>query len=630
MDANDLRKQYAEGERNFFQANLSGANLSGMNLSEANFDSASLTGSNLSEANLSQANLRLAQLSQADLRGTNLSEAKLVNTNLSEAIYDERTQFPNEFDLVAANLRLHSKTQIVPLDPDGTEPVLESNSQAQNPEISNPSTSEEPFLGSASNNKSDKQSLTPSNNNGKFRKKYLIPIVGVMLAVGAWAVLPHLFDRPKVEEDLTLSPEISSGEKILIENEAGANESFKLLKQAGVQAISEGNYSQAITYLQGAIKENKNSPETLIYLNNAKIGDRSAKTIAVVAPIGSDLDGAFEILRGVAHAQDESNQTNSETTLIKVVIVNDDNKEEIAKQVASSLVNAPEVLGVVGHWASQVSLSVKDIYKSGKLVAISPISTAVSLSSSSPYFFRTVPSDSIAAKALADYMVDRLNLKQAAIFFNSQSTYSQSLKTEFINALVQRGGQVSNANIFDLYDSGFSAKRSVEQAIQQGSEAIVLAPNTDSLYKALAVTQANDKRLPLLGGDDVYGDRTLQDGGATTEGMVVAIAWHVNGSLVSADFHDRSIELWGTGDVNWRTAMSYDAAKALIAAIQQQSQPTRTEIQQVLSSRDFSTKGASGAIEFESSGDRRKPPVQLVKIVKAQPPRTGYIFVPVK
>ena len=43
-------------------------------------------------------------------------------------------------------------------------------------------------------------------------------------------------------------------------------------------------------------------------LNNARIGDANAYSIAVSIPIGSDVNGAQEILRGVAQAQIQVNQ----------------------------------------------------------------------------------------------------------------------------------------------------------------------------------------------------------------------------------------------------------------------------------------------------------------------------------
>lgn len=86
-----------------------------------------------------------------------------------------------------------------------------------------------------------------------------------------------------------------------------------------------------------------------------------------------------------------------------------------------------------------------------------------------------------------------------------------------------------------------------------------------------------------------------------------------------------SKQLW-IGNVNWRTAIAYDATKALIGAIERD--PTRTGVQQALMSPNFSASGASGTVQFLPSGDRNAP-IQLVKIVPGQQSGTGYDFVPI-
>ncbi|MDX2230270.1 MAG: pentapeptide repeat-containing protein [Leptolyngbyaceae cyanobacterium bins.349] len=90
MNAEELLKQYATGERNFpaaklGEANLSGVNLSKANLSGANLSVANLCGSNLSEADLSKTKLNVAKLSGANLARANLSEANLNVANLTLA-----------------------------------------------------------------------------------------------------------------------------------------------------------------------------------------------------------------------------------------------------------------------------------------------------------------------------------------------------------------------------------------------------------------------------------------------------------------------------------------------------------------------------------------------------------------
>ncbi|MFH7024659.1 MAG: ABC transporter substrate-binding protein [Heteroscytonema crispum UTEX LB 1556] len=414
-----------------------------------------------------------------------------------------------------------------------------------------------------------------------------------------------------------IAERISFGEKVLTPGEASP------AKQEGVKAIYEKTYDKAKANLEAALKVKRNDPEALIFLNNARIGTGKSYTIAASIPMGTDPNASLEILRGIAQAQNEINAAGGiKGVPLKVGIANDDDNPEISKQIATSLVNNPEVLGVVGPNASDVTLAAGNIYNSGQLVAISPTSTSVKISNFSSYVFRTVPSDFIAARALANYMVKKLQKQNAAVFFNSQSNYSQSLKSEFVSSVSLEGGQVSNE--FDLSKADFSAAKSVEEAIKQGAQVLMLAPNNDTLDKALQVVQVNEKRLNLLGGDDTYNLKTLEIGREKAVGMIVAVPWHIEGNPTS-DFPQKSRQLWGA-DVNWRTALAYDATRAFIAALERN--PSRSGIQQALTRREFSATGASGPIRFLASGDRNAP-VQLVKIVPGTRSRTGYDFEPV-
>lgn len=409
---------------------------------------------------------------------------------------------------------------------------------------------------------------------------------------------------------------LSSGQKILITSDATPE------KRAAVEAIAKGNYTEAVSQLEKARTVNKNDPENLIYLNNARIGNQKSYTIAASVPIGSDVNPAKEILRGIAQAQTEINQKGGIKGVgLKVLIANDDNDPNIAQQVASTLVKNQDVLGVVGNFGSDVTLAAGKVYQAGQLVSISPTSTTVQLSGFGNYIFRTVPSDRFAANALSRYMLNNLKKQKAAIFFNSKSTYSKSLKEEFKTALFGDGGQVVSE--FDFNSSNFSVSDSFNQALKQDAEVLMLAPNSATLDQALQVVQVNDKRLQLLAGDSAYNPKTLEVGRSNAVGMVLAVPWHILGDPQSS-FPQAATQLWG-GDVNWRTALAYDATKALIAGIERN--PSRTGIQQALSAPDFTATGASGDIKFLPSGDRNRP-VQLVKIQTGNRTSFGFEFVP--
>ncbi|BAY42808.1 pentapeptide repeat protein [Scytonema sp. HK-05] len=92
MDANEVLRRYAAGERNFRQADWRGislakANLSGVDLSGAHLNNADLSNSDLSSANLNWAGLKGANFSGANLKGAKMPNGRMHNDRLESANY---------------------------------------------------------------------------------------------------------------------------------------------------------------------------------------------------------------------------------------------------------------------------------------------------------------------------------------------------------------------------------------------------------------------------------------------------------------------------------------------------------------------------------------------------------------
>jgi branched-chain amino acid transport system substrate-binding protein len=176
---------------------------------------------------------------------------------------------------------------------------------------------------------------------------------------------------------------------------------------------------------------------------------------------------------------------------------------------------------------------------------------------------------------------------------------------------------------YDLNNPSFNALDTVKQATQQGAEALVLTANTATLDKALEVVAVNRQTFPVLGGDSIYNPKTLQVGGNNAVNMVVAVPW-VLLSNPRSPFVQSAKTFWG-GDVNWRTAMAYDAVQVLANAIRQN--PSREGIQQTLAQPNFAVTGATGNIRFLPSGDRNQA-MELVVVKPGSRSGYGYDFVP--
>ncbi|NJN30450.1 MAG: ABC transporter substrate-binding protein [Synechococcales cyanobacterium RM1_1_8] len=393
-------------------------------------------------------------------------------------------------------------------------------------------------------------------------------------------------------------------------------------KQAGLAAYGQGNYPEAAQQFGVALQAQRNDPEALIYQQNALAQAGQTLALGAALPVATDENAALELMRGIAQAQQEINQAGGiNGSKLVLVLADDRNNPTSAQAVAQAFAQDSSILGVIGHYASDISLDTLQTYEAAKLPTISPVSTSIRLSNASSYFFRTVPSDYIAARALAEHSLSKLQRQRAVVYFNSQSAYSQSLKGEFATAFSLGGGQVLSE--VDLSQSSFSPANSLASAEQQGADVIVLLPNSGTLNKALQVVTLNQKKLPILAGDDVYSPTSLEVGGANGQGMTVAIPWHIDASP-NASFPQASRNLW-YATVNWRTALSYDAVQAIAAALAIGT-PSREGIQQAFKSPNFQANGASGTIRFLPSGDRNAS-IQLVTVEPGNGPG-GFSFVP--
>jgi ABC-type branched-subunit amino acid transport system substrate-binding protein/serine/threonine protein kinase len=480
--------------------------------------------------------------------------------------------------------------------------------------------------------------------------------LAVMLTAGIAAIsaiiIPaflRLFEqKPTMSDTLTqdvqveMSRRSSMGERILVGLEGNHDtDKFKELKRAGVVAISSRNYPEAIAKLQAALVENPNSPETRIYLNNALVGDQKSYTIAAVAPIERSLDRAAEMLRGFAQAQAEINQVgDSNEAKIKLRIVDDSDDPRMIESIATAIVDRSEILGIVGHSRNDVTMKAAKIYNRKELAYIAPISTAINLTGANkPYIFRTNTKGDAIAQQLVDHLIDVDRKQKIAIFYVPSIAYNNEFKNQFASKLKDRGGSVVGAFPFSTTPSAlpdatttptFDAAASLKKANQLGAEAILLLPVGRSNREVLKLLKIRANRYPKL---DIIGDAALYNlntlkAGAETQGLVLNVPWQESES--TTQFSTGAKQLWNT-QVNWATATSYNAIKALGSAIKVQDSPSRSSVMKILAKNEF--MGASGRFQFKNGDPTGRS--TLVKV--SQTPfnykyssRTGYDFVPLE
>lgn len=418
----------------------------------------------------------------------------------------------------------------------------------------------------------------------------------------------------------TVNDKMSCGEEILMVNSVNSD------KQAGVNAFAAGNYQLAVKLLEKSWQQSSN-PETLIYLNNARIraNNYKAATVAVVAPISNEnndnINSSREMLQGIAQAQNEFNQkSQKDKTGLLVLIASDENRTTNAQNVAKSLGEMKDIIAVVGHFRSDTTLSAIAEYQEKNLLLISSTATSDDLSSvckpTHPNcFFRVVSSNRITAEKLSNYLKS-VNKQNVAAFYNPNSNYSKSLLEEFHNRLTQLGGKVvAEIPLSDSIDTN------INQVKQKNADAIVLFPTTDGLTSDLAVQvieYANQFNYLVVGGDSLDSPKILRKGDDNKIAFTIALPWYQG--VMPSEFTPQAKKLWGPR-TSWHTAMTYDATKVLIAALEQQPSPNRDQIRLIMTNPNFKAMGSTGEISFENNGNRKQKSVHLVKVVSNQ--KTG-------
>ena len=375
-------------------------------------------------------------------------------------------------------------------------------------------------------------------------------------------------------------------------------------------------------------------------------------TIAVAVPLSSDENASIKnsrlaqgFLRGVAQAQTEINLSLSEQDArfqqlpgqkilkpkaisgnsnkgLKVIIIDDGNNSEQAEKTAKSIAKIPELLGVVGNYASKMTLATVDIYGQNDLAQVSFGTTTKALTTKPrDNFFRTVYTNYEEAETVVKY-IQSINAeeKQVAGFYNPNSPYSNYFWIEISDRLTKAGIPIYKA--FDLADNNFNTKLALREANNNNVNVYILLPDgqvTNALANAIEIIQADNGKNFIVGGNTIVTPKVTKLDIPLTTNIAASIFWDPL-SRQNPQFIQQSMQLWGA-NVDKGTAITYDAAIALIEAIKLQKKPTRRGTIAQLANPEFMVEaGATGSIKFNTpeNGDRRNFYPTLVRLAQCE------------
>jgi branched-chain amino acid transport system substrate-binding protein len=291
--------------------------------------------------------------------------------------------------------------------------------------------------------------------------------------------------------------------------------------------------------------------------------------------------------------------------------------------VANSFASTRNLVGVVGHFNSTVSIAASKVYNEKKIVAVSPGSTNPTLTQQGfSSIFRTCATDDVQGPVGAERAID-LGY-QTAVVVNDSSTYGAGLAEEFSKKFEALGGTIILDEKTQQKQNDFTA---LATKIASLNPDVVYFGGTyaaDTGAGALFSKQLKTGGViaPVMGGDGLYADAYIELGGsvdgdlATCPGLPPDLL--PKGAIFQADYK----AAYPNDSIAAFDAYAYDAAWTIVLAAIEVAQANGVDGVTTPAGRDaliaavagLSFEGVTGTVSFDDKGDNQNQAITLYKV----------------
>jgi branched-chain amino acid transport system substrate-binding protein len=402
------------------------------------------------------------------------------------------------------------------------------------------------------------------------------------------------------------------------------NKPSSQIKKDAFSAFSQKDWQLAARkFGESLAKEKQQDPETVIFQQNALIAQQDSVSIVAVVPISSNPNVAEEILRGIAMKQIEVNKDENNYIggrKLKVYIADDANDPMKSVPIAKEVITTRDIIAVVGSNATTPSGAAALIYQKASLVMISPTAFDKSLKDRGEYIFRIIPTTKYVAKKFGDYTINVIHPKKMLFCVDSESKDNLAFSEDYESYLLSNDVKIDKS--CKLKPGKTDVKNQLEQSIKNGADSILIAPHVDRIHYLdglIEVNNAQAKKLFLFASPTVYTREALEK---EVDGMVFP-AWWSPEMEDAKTFAEKMKNFWH-GEVNWRSATTYDATSAIASAgktcVRQSISLARVCLMKNLRADDFVAPGSIGVVKFDKDIDRKMD----IVILKADKTKKGF------
>lgn len=294
----------------------------------------------------------------------------------------------------------------------------------------------------------------------------------------------------------------------------------------------------------------------------------------------------------------------------QIILVKEDEKSNPvdAGNAVKKLLSVDKVDLILGSVASSNTLSmVAPVLEAGKIL-VTPASTNPEVTKRGDSIFRTCFIDPFQGTVLAQFALNNLNKKTAAILLDHKSDYSKGLAQYFEVAYLAGGGKIVAKEAYEADNKEF---RTQLTKIRSAKPEVLLVPG---YYQDVGMIMKQAKQMGfsvvMLGGDGWDSPSLFQLAGP-------AVKDHYFSSHFSPDDTDPAVQTFVKSYSNRfkkapgaMAALAYDTLFVIASAYKQAGDNAAPALKKALSSvQNF--KGVTGSISINKDRDAEKDAVVL-------------------
>jgi branched-chain amino acid transport system substrate-binding protein len=331
---------------------------------------------------------------------------------------------------------------------------------------------------------------------------------------------------------------------------------------------------------------------------------RARGDVVVAAVWPWELRQELRYGEGLDLAVDEVNQGGGVNgRKLRLTRVDDHESVDEGRLAAQRIAGDPDVVAVIGHLQSYVTVPAAAVYDLSGLVLLSPAATDSELTSHGyRRVFRATFNDRAIGRQIAQFAAQR-GLRRVAIFY-IRNTYGR----ELANAFEERANEVGVAIVARRsYDPSDQAnERTFEPIAREWKDlpmdGIFLAGEVPSAAYFIAQARTAGIKVPILGGDALSAPSLMSVSGAAAEGTIVGSVFHPDEPRAEVRRFTAQFTARYRVAPDVASAVAYDAVRLLAHAIQQAHSSVPDDVAAAMHAvRDW--PGVTGTFTFDNDGD---------------------------